>query len=281
MIIQGDAQHIPLADNSVDLTITSPPYDNIRTYLGNLVWNESIWKAIIKELFRVTKPGGVVVWVVADATINGSETGTSFRQALWAMECGFNLYDTMIYLKNGPAYPSKNKYYSIFEYMFVLSKGQPATTNLLKDRKNMWAGQKWSKTRSRRNKKGELSTSVWDKDQGGQYGVRFNAWKYNVGHGYSTKDELTYQHPAIFPEQLAHDHIVSWSNPGDIVLDAMAGSGTTGVAAIKTGRQYILIEKEPAYIEIIKRRIKKALSQPRLFQTVAPERERHTQCKMI
>ena len=280
MIIQGDAAFLPLADNSVDLTVTSPPYDNLRTYNGNSSFD---FHRVARELYRVTKQGGVVVWVVGDATINGSETGTSFIQTLFFKEIGFNLHDTMIYLKNGPAYPSKNKYYAIFEYMFVFSKGAPKSINLLSDRKNKWVGQKWSNTRSRRNSAGILSASTWDKDQGGDYGVRFNAWKYNVGHGYTSSDPIAYEHPAIFPERLAQDHIFSWSSEGDTVLDCFAGSGTTGVAAIKTNRKYILIEKEPEYIEIIKKRIKKAESQPSLFQYVEKKEKRakHDQSKLI
>ncbi len=113
-----------LEDNAFDLTVTSPPYDNLRTYKDSLEWSEDIWKAIIKELYRVTKQGGVVVWVVGDATIKGSETGTSFRQALWAMECGFNLHDTMFFEK-ASRIPTQDRYYNVIEYMFIFSKGKP------------------------------------------------------------------------------------------------------------------------------------------------------------
>ena len=102
-LIQGDCleKMQDIQDSSIDLTVTSPPYDNLRSYNGNnALWGEHVWKAAIKDLYRVTKDGGVVVWVVGDATIKGSETGTSFKQALWAMECGFRLHDTMIYAKN-------------------------------------------------------------------------------------------------------------------------------------------------------------------------------------
>ena len=143
-------------DNFIDLTVTSPPYDNLRTYNDNIdeTWGEHVWKPIIKELFRVTKNGGIVVWVVGDATINGSETGTSFKQALYAKDIGFNLHDTMIYEKAGFSNPSNNRYHQVFEYMFIFSKGRPKTFNPLKDRKNKWNGS-WGNT-SNRQKNGIL-----------------------------------------------------------------------------------------------------------------------------
>jgi site-specific DNA-methyltransferase (adenine-specific) len=249
-----------LPDKSIDLTVTSPPYDNLREYKG-YVFN---FEETAKELYRVTKDGGVVVWVVGDATINGSETGTSFKQALYFKEIGFKLHDTMIYMKNGPAYPSKNQYYSIFEYMFIFTKGSLSTFNPLKDRVNRWAGEKWSNSRSRRNKEGELKTGVWKADQGGKYGVRFNIWKYNVGHGYSTKDEIAYEHPATFPEQLATDHILSWSNEGDMVLDPFMGSGTTGKMATIHERKFIGFEIAKEYFDIAEIRINNAEGQDKI-----------------
>ena len=239
-----------MPDNHIDLTVTSPPYDDLRDYKGY----DFDFEPTARELFRVTKQGGVVVWVVGDATVNGSETGTSFKQALYFMECGFNM-ETMIYEKNGPAYPSQNRYYSIFEYMFVFSKGKPKTTNLICDRKNKWVGQKWSNTRSRRDVTGELRKTTWEASQGGEYGIRFNIWKYNVGHGYSTKDECAYKHPAIYPEKLANDHIMSWSNPGDMVYDPFLGSGTTTKMAKHNNRKCIGSETTTEYCEIAVKRL--------------------------
>ena len=254
-ILQGDVveQLKTLPDGSVHLGVTSPPYDDLRTYKDNPTFD---LKGVINQLYRVLVDGGVVVWVVGDQVIKGSESGTSFRQALIFMEGGFNLHDTMIYMKNGPAYPSQNRYFAVFEYMFVFSKGTPRTFNPLKDRPNRWAGQKWSKMRTRRNKDGEMTTTTWDKDQGGEFGVRFNVWKYNVGHGYTTKDEIAYQHPAIFPEALAKDHILSWSNEGDTILDPFMGSGTTLKMARECKRQSIGIEINPEYIKIAKERLR-------------------------
>lgn len=241
-----------LPDESIDLTVTSPPYDNLRVYNGHSFDFETIAKA----LYRVTKNGGVVVWVVGDETNNGNESGTSFRQALFFKEIGFNLFDTMIYMKNGPAYPSNDKYFQIFEYMFVFSKGKVKTFNPLEDRHNRWYGQKFSKTRSRRQKDGTVVKTEWNKEQGGQYGKRFNVWKYNVGAGYSTKDEIAFNHPAVFPEQLAKDHILSWSNEGEWVLDPFLGSGTTLKMCMETNRNGIGFEINQGYEYIIKERLK-------------------------
>lgn len=239
-----------LPAESVDLTVTSPPYDNLRNYKGYSFDFESL----APELFRVTRPGGVLVWVVGDATDQGSETGTSFRQALSFMGHGFNLHDTMIYMKSGPSYPSQDKYYQVFEYMFVLSKGKPKTFNPLKDRENRWFGQKWSKVRTRRTTEGELKRSAWYADEGEKMGSRFNVWQYAVGAGYHG-DDFAHEHPASFPEALAYDHILSWSNPGDLVMDPMCGSGTTLKKAKESGRHWIGIDVAEEYCALSRRRL--------------------------
>jgi site-specific DNA-methyltransferase (adenine-specific) len=246
-----------MEDKSVDLVVTSPPYDNLRNYNGF----DFDFENTAKELFRIIKWGGVVIWVVNDATINGSETGTSFKQALYFKEVGFNLHDTMIYEKNGASYPSQDKYYQIFEYMFILSKGMPKTVNLLKDRKNLWGGS-WGKS-SRRDVNGNLISR--DKIISNDNGIRFNIWRYNTGKGFSTKDEIAYQHPAIFPDKLAQDHIISWSNEKDIIYDPFMGSGTTAVACLNLNRNYIGSEISPEYCKIAEERIRIVNSQPKLL----------------
>ena len=219
---QGDCLELmkDIPDGSIDLTVTSPPYDNLRTYNGNIEqWSFEKFQGIAKELYRVTKQGGVVVWVVGDATVNGSETGTSFKQALYFMQCGFNLHDTMIYQKNGAAYPAgknSNRYSNIFEYMFVFSKGKPKTKNLIKDKPNKWAGSSTFGESTNRQKDGSLKSS--GKRVVGEFGYRDNIWQINNGKGFGS-DDIAIKHPAIFPEQLAQDHILSWSNEGDVVLD--------------------------------------------------------------
>jgi len=235
-------------DECIDLTVTSPPYDNLRDYKGYTFDFETI----AKELYRITKPGGVVVWVVGDATINGSETGTSFRQALYFKDvCGFNLHDTMIYKKKGTPVPSFNRYYQAFEYMFVFSKGNPKTVNLIRDRKNLYSGDMVHG--SRRQKDGTFERVKEKIIQ--KLGIRHNIWEYPTGKYNSTRDEIAFQHPAVFPEQLAADHIISWSNPGDIVLDPMCGSGTTCKMALKLGRRFIGIDISEEYCEIARKRI--------------------------
>ena len=246
---------------SVDLTVTSPPYDNLRTYNGNnALWCDHVWKAVIQELYRLTKQCGVVVWIVNDAVVNGSETGTSFRQALCAMECGFNLHDTMIYQKNGCPYPDKRRYFNSFEYMFVWSKGIVKTVNLITDKKNNCYGDVIKSTQ--REKDGSISKSHTVRNNLNrtikEYGVRNNIWSYSTGKNKTTKDDYAYEHPAMFPEQLANDHIISWSNEGDTILDPFMGSGTTGKMAILNNRKFIGIEIDPIYFEIAKKRISEA-----------------------
>ena len=242
-----------MKDNFIDLTITSPPYDNLRSYNDDIdkSWNEDVWKSIIKELYRVTKEGGVVVWVVGDATIKGSETGTSFKQALFFMECGFRLHDTMIYKKNSYPFPPSNRYYQQFEYMFVFSKGSPKSFNGLKQ------DTKWRKSQKEisttRQKDG--STKEMKYAKGKSKRLMDNVWDLNTGYMRSTKDKVAYQHSAIFPEQLANDHILSWSNEGDLVYDCFMGSGTTAKMSLVNGRDFIGSELSSEYCDIISERI--------------------------
>lgn len=254
-IIHGDCleemKHIE--DESIDLTVTSPPYDNLRTYDNKCTWNFSILKQIAKQLYRVTKQGGVVVWVAGDATINGSETGTSFKQALYFKAIGFNLHDTMIFKKKNPI-PQiyRSRYTNEFEYMFVFSKGKIKTHNPIKI-KCMHAGLKLNGTTYKNYSKGkqkrEKVANPVKKEK-----IKGNIWEYVVGK--KAEDQEAKQHPAPFPYALARDHIISWTNENDIVLDPMCGSGTTCAIAKRLGRQFIGIEINEKYIEIIKRRLK-------------------------
>lgn len=243
-----------IPDGHVDLTVTSPPYDKLRNYESSLEWNESIWKSIISELYRVTKEGGVVVWVVGDATVNGSETGTSFKQALHAMSCGFNLHDTMIYKKTGGgARGSKYSYWQNFEYMFVLSKGKPSSINLIHDKINTTAGNRNSGVNGRdvngNQRFKEVTTTA-------KIGRRENVWTIPAGN--NTSDDKT-DHPAVFPESLANDHILSWSDEGDIVFDPFVGSGTTGKMAVLNGRKFIGVDKYPKYLNMAGDRISNSI----------------------
>ena len=252
-LLHGDCLELmkDIPDKSVDLTVTSPPYDNLRSYNGNNdKWNVSVWKSVITDLFRITKDGGVVVWIVADATIKGSETGTSFRQALHFIDVGFNLHDTMIWNKRTcSSIGSMNRYENTFEYMFVFSKGKPKTANIIKDKPNKRAGQ--IQCGAIRQKDGSVrKTSNYGKKAIEKFGRRANVWE--IFPALSKKERL---HPAPFSERLANDHIISWSNPCEVVFDPFMGSGTTGKMALLNGRNFIGIEIDDKYFEIAKERI--------------------------
>ena len=226
-----------LDDECIDLTVTSPPYDNLRTYNG-FSWD---FESVAKELYRVTKQGGVVVWVVGDATVNGSETGTSFKQALYFKEVGFNLHDTMIWVKQNPIPQIKRtRYTNAFEYMFVFSKGFPKTCNYLKEPcKN--AGKDMSKS-SYKNYSANDQNDRKNKDKiVNKEKILSNVWTIKIGNG-SGSDKISFKHPATFPEELAYKHILSWSNEGDAVLDPFVGSGTTAKMALLNNRNYIGFE---------------------------------------
>jgi len=246
-----------LEDCSVDLTVTSPPYDNLRMYKGY----SFDFDAVATELFRVTKDGSVVVWVINDATIKGSETVTSFRQALRFKEIGFKLHDSMIYAKDSCPYPETTRYYPGFEYMFVLVKGKIKMVHLIADKPNKQVGDKITGTERKADGSIKYMSAV-QKNTGRRvkpYGVRSNIWHYGMGFIKSTTDRCAYKHPAIFPEKLAHDHIVSWSNPGDLILDPFMGSGTTAKMARLTGRDYIGFEISKEYCDIAEERLEAIL----------------------
>lgn len=249
-----------MPDNFIDLTVTSPPYDSLRTYNDNIdeTWGEHVWKPIIKELYRVTKDGGVVVWVVGDATIDGSETGTSFRQALYFMECGFKLHDTMIYYKNNPMPQTGKRYHQHFEYMFALSKGTPKTFNPITE-PTKYQGLANMKNRG---KDGTLNYEKVERSTRKKVG---NVFFYSIGGGISTKDKIAYEHPAIFPEALAVDQIKTWTNENDIVYDPFMGSGTTAKMAYLSKRNWIGSELSKEYCEIAENRIEPYLRQKTLF----------------
>jgi site-specific DNA-methyltransferase (adenine-specific) len=251
VIICGDNCEVmrKMPSESIDLVVTSPPYDDLRTYGGHS-WD---FEGVAQQLWRLIKPSGVVVWIVNDATVNGSETGTSFRQALRFMEIGFRLHDTMIWHRISP-FPESNRYQPAFEYMFILTKGKPSTFNCLKDRPTQNPGSR-EKSRMERQPDGTIRRPQRT-FQTGELAARTNVWRV-VSSGCESNEhrELTLQHPATFSQALARDHILSWSNEGDIVLDPFSGSGTTAKMAKHNGRKYIGIEVNPDYIEISKQRL--------------------------
>ena len=259
-IINGNCVDVmsKLPDNSVDLVVTSPPYDNLRTYKGYTFPFENI----VIELYRIIKDGGIVVWVVSDATINGSETCTSFKQALTFVEKGFRLHDTMIFQKTNPV-PQiyRKRYTNVFEYMFVFSKGAVATHNPIKV-PCLHAGLELKGTTYKNYSKGEQSRTKLANPVKAEK-IKGNIWEYVVGK--KAVDQEAKKHPAPFPYELAADHIKSWTNEGDIVLDPMCGSGTTCVAAMDLGRKYIGIDISQKYNEIAQKRINEAQYKNELF----------------
>lgn len=250
-ILNGDCVNVmkeKIKNNSIDLTVTSPPYDNLRTYNG-FTWD---FEGVANQLYRTTKDGGVVVWVVGDATIKGSESGTSFKQALYFKEIGFNLHDTMIYAKNNPIPLNHNRYEQQFEYMFVFSKGKPKTFNPIKI-PTIGAGKKysWKDTNDYGQtsaKRARDEVSVVKKDK-----IDYNIWFMNVA-------KSKYTNSAPFPEELAERHIISWSNKDDIVFDPFVGSGTTGKMAILNNRNFIGIDISEEYCKMSKERIENAIN---------------------
>ena len=248
-IICGDNVEVmtTFPDACIDLVVTSPPYDDLRKYGGHS-WD---FPAVARELTRILKPGGVIVWVVADKTEDGSETGSSMRQALHFMDvCGLRLHDTMVYAKSNYVPLTHNRYDQAWEYCFVLSKGKPARWNPLTIQ-TAFAGAK----KSRRGAKGSNGQSV--RERAGftivsENRLRSNVWEYMVGH---QKQVETGTHPAPMPDELAKDLVASWSNPGDVVLDPFAGSGTTLKMAKEHGRRFIGIEVNPEYVAICEKRV--------------------------
>ena len=232
-LYQGDCVDImaEMDADSVDMTLTSPPYDDLRTYNGYHFDFENI----AKQLFRITKQGGVVVWVVGDSIKKGNRSLTSFRQGLYFQEIGFNMHDVMIFQKKNTFFSGNGRYTNCHEFMFVLSKGKPRVFNPLQVQKTYMLDKRFPTDRKTKH--------------------RENIWDYSVGGGQKTKDKIAHQHPAIFPEKLAEDHILSWTNPNDLVFDPMCGSGTTGKMALLNNRQFIGVDISAEYIAIAKERI--------------------------
>ena len=237
-----------IEENSIDLTVTSPPYDNLREYNGfNFDFENTA-----KEIYRITKSGGVLVWVVNDSTVKGSESGISFKQALYFKSIGFRLHDTMIFAKNNPLPLTHNRYEQQFEYMFVFSKGKPKTFNPIKKANKNYGK---VKTGTHRKNKKDLVKMTGSNKSVKKESIKNNIWYYSVNRGAISKDLSVHKHPAAFPEQMAIDHIKSWSNKGDLVLDPFIGSGTTAIACIKTERNFIGFDVSEEYCELSKLRI--------------------------
>lgn len=248
--------------DKVDLVITSPPYDEMRDYKGF----KFEFKKIARSLKSILKPGGIIVWVVGDQTKEYSESGNSFRQALYFKRIGLHLYDTMIYQKSVPTPMNTRRYYQEFEFMFVLSKGKPNTFNPIKTiSKTYKPGQRHDHSKRKSAAASDKGAMIRDKSifHAKRKKIIGNIWKYHAGAG--TKDKIAFKHPAIYPEKLVYDHVISWSNPGDLILDPMAGSGTTCKVSQVLKRNWIGIELTKEYCDIIKCRMENLNSVNTLF----------------
>jgi DNA modification methylase len=236
-----------LPDNSLKFTLTSPPYDDIRDYKGY----SFPFEEIAQELWRVTRPGGVIAWNVADATVKGSETGTSMRQALYFMSLGFKLHDTMIYAKKNPmpASVSSKRYHQSWEYIFILSKDAPETFNPI------MVKAKYGHLGANMKHRGKNGTIEYKKTKRNEFTKVRNIFEYSVGGGHSTKDKVAFKHPALMPEQLASDMISTWTDPGDTVFDPFTGAGTTAKMCMVLGRKFHGTEMSLDYCKIIKERL--------------------------
>mgnify|MGYP003315132298 FL=1 len=246
--------------NSVDLCVTSPPYDDLRTYNDSSKWDFDVFKTVANALTRVLKDGGVIMWNVGDATIKGGESGSSFRQALYFMdECGLRLHDTMIYEKTGISFasgPHSVRYSQAFEYCFILSKGKPKTVNIIMDKKNKWAGiSSWGNAKSRK-KDGTLEDAGKKSKATREYGARTNIWRIVNSGGFGQSSKTSYKHPATMPEELARGHVITWSNPNDLIIDPFMGSGTTAQVCLEEKRNFIGFEIDKTYHEMCMDRIK-------------------------
>ena len=248
-LIVGDATKVlakRFAPGTFDLTVTSPPYEDLRNYNGYTFDPAAMMKAI----YRVIKDGGVCVWVVGDKINGGRSLVVSFDHAFIAKEAGFIVHDVMIYQKKNTPFMRSNAYTNCYEFMFVLSKGKPKTFNpiMVPTVRNGWEKGVSNKGPDAENRKVPVELK---KEK-----VKTNIWQYAVGYGGSTADKCAFEHPAIFPEKLALDHIYSWTNEGDLVLDPMCGSGTTCKCAALQRRHYVGIDISSDYIKIARKRLK-------------------------
>ena len=245
---------------SVDLVVTSPPYDDLRTYNDSSKWDHNVFKQVADEIARVLKPGGVIMWNVNDATVKGSETGSSFRQCLYFMDAhGLRLHDTMIYEKTGTAFasgPNSVRYTQIFEYCFILSKGKPKTINLIQDKKNKWAGYTSFGNAKTRKKDGTMHDPGRKSNEIREWGVRTNIWKIKNSGGFGQSSKASYKHPATMPEELARGHVITWSNENDLILDPFMGAGTTAQVCLEENRNFIGFEIDDTYHQMCVDRIK-------------------------
>jgi site-specific DNA-methyltransferase (adenine-specific) len=246
-----------LPDGSISFTLTSPPYDGLRKYGGHTF----DFEAVAKELYRITMSGGTVVWIVQDQVVNGGETGTSFEQVLYFKSIGFRLHSTMLMVINCGKLPHRTRYVPLHHYAFVLSKERPRYVNLIRDRHNLTKAKRREWYARREN--GEVVSGRQSPRDTPPVSEGGNVWHYNVGYNQTTKDKDAFTHPALMPEEMAEDHIVSWSRPGDLVFDPFCGAGTTCKMALLNNRRYLGMEIHKPYQELAIRRVDDARAEHR------------------
>lgn len=243
---------------SVQLVVTSPPYDNLREYRG-FSWD---FEKVAKQIYRILCDGGICCWNVGDSVVDKSETLTSFKQAIYFKEqCGFRVHDTMIYEKTNFANPSSNRYHQMFEYVFILSKNAVRCFNPIKDKPNIWAGTGTFGINTIGNSDG--SRGLRNRNIITEFGMRGNVWRGKTRGQEEMCQSLP--HPAMMPKWLVRDLIISWSNEGDVVLDPFGGSGTTLQEALKLKRNAIAIDCSEEYCELMRLTVPKE-PEPDLFQ---------------
>jgi len=239
-----------LPSDSIPLTVTSPPYDRVRNFAA---WD---FDRVAEQLYRVTMPGGVVCWVVQDGFEKGRRTCTSFKQALRFFGLGFWMWEVLIVVVKSYQLPTTGRYVSLFHYCFVMSKGKPRKVNVLRDKPNKCAGM-MKRNWHRRSPDGSMRKGVLPQPIA-QYGLRGNVWEYAGGYGSTTKDKYAFAHPALMPEKLARDLILSFSSPYDMVLDPFMGAGTTAKMALLNGRRWLGFEIDDEYVAIASERLRNA-----------------------
>ena len=257
-LIKGNSLDVikeSIPNEKIDLILTSPPYGDLRSYLEAPQFDFKTFTKYVGEFYRILKPGGVIVWVVGDQVSKGSESGVSFKQVLHFQEKGFRIHDTMIYKKPSFSFPSKNRYHQSFEYMFILSKGKPKTFNPIKDLPCKNKGKRLTGTSRKKDGTTIFSHGHRSNKFIASHGMRTNVWEIPNGFNRSSTNPIAFEHPAIFPEKLARDQILSWSNKKDVVLDPFMGSGTTGYVCKELNRNFIGIEIIPKYFEISIKRL--------------------------
>lgn len=244
-----------LPADCIDLTLTSPPYDWIRDYNGTFDPAKFPFVRIAEELYRITAPGGVVLWITRDQQQDCCESGTSAKQMLYFKNIGFNV-QTMI-VDSISARHRRYCYGMPPQFCFVLSKGRPKAFHPIRDKPNTEPGR--IKSWSARNRDGRIRKGKPKEIP--KYGRRSHIWLYPTGFGLVSDDPLPRNAPAPMVETVAGDLMLSYSNPGDLILDPMAGLGTTGKVAVKLNRQFIGFERVRKYCDVANDRVRQAFEQ--------------------